>query len=790
MTSTTDVPDAYTISTDGQSVTFTSASVIPAGGVTVNMNLYADVLDANNLYANWNTTYGNKTTNTTTVAAGHTYNFAPVGNYNPAAANVFGSYTSTYKSGSATKTLTVYSLASRPSRRSSPTSRWASTRPLCRSLTAPDRPRWPAPLREVSTVPLIRKHPVAVLPPRMGRLAALAAWRRGSRGSTVGLDPANYFVTSYNNIGTTNPYSTAFSYLTGTVDNPNDPGYGVGPGTPVTAFNQVQINGKWYSQIFMGTISFAVTGVSGNGTATITPSSMSTNAGNGAFWMEDGATYTANSGTINTLGVAITVSANSTSGGALSLSGPVGPSRMMVSGTTNLTFTLSNPGTSPLDNWNLAATAVSGTLSALSPASGVSLAASGGTAPSTTTYTAPSTPGIDTISGTATSTDNGGLSATSSATIDVVQNRQLTANSTVPLASANKGLLLNGTWNVTVSGPGDDTLNTKPVMTSGSFGTGGVTAVGTPGVSGTFTASGSNQNVALTFATSGTTPAITPSDLVSHGLIVPEGIGDTVTISGTVLPAGTIVGTATASNGGAHAYNNTFNGTLLESQVAAGQAYAGLSSTVTGVSGGPNNMLGTVATILAGTNNSGSPTTVGMTWRTRATDETAGTIQQPPMSYANKAGYLTSDVVNVTGIATSATSPYVLQMSFNPSLFASGAQNNFSNGWLYLGTLSGAGTGETWENAVKLDDATGSEAKVAQGEDWNTFISNNGGVGNLANLLGSWGVDTTNNVAWAVIDYNGTFAVVPEPGTLVLLLVAAGVLTPVIRRRWRAWKKS
>ena len=126
----------------------------------------------------------------------------------------------------------------------------------------------------------------------------------------------------------------------------------------------------------------------------------------------------------------------------------------MVNGTTPLSFTLSNPGTDPLSNWNLSATAANGGLSALSPSSGT-LAASGGTAGSSTTYTAPGTPGIDTISGTATSTDNGGLSAISSGTIDVVQNRQLTVNSTVPLASANKGVLLNGTWNVTVSGPGE-----------------------------------------------------------------------------------------------------------------------------------------------------------------------------------------------------------------------------------------------------------------------------------------------------------------------------------------------
>ncbi len=77
-------------------------------------SIFADVLDTNNLYANWNTAYGAKTTNTTTVAAGHTYNFAAVGLYDPNAANVFGSYTSTYKSGSATKTLTVYSAGVAP----------------------------------------------------------------------------------------------------------------------------------------------------------------------------------------------------------------------------------------------------------------------------------------------------------------------------------------------------------------------------------------------------------------------------------------------------------------------------------------------------------------------------------------------------------------------------------------------------------------------------------------------------------------------------------------------------
>ena len=49
--------------------------------------------------------------------------------------------------------------------------------------------------------------------------------------------------------------------------------------------------------------------------------------------------------------------------------------------------------------------------------------------------------------------------------------------------------------------------------------------------------------------------------------------------------------------------------------------------------------------------------------------------------------------------------------------------------------------------------------------------------------LGDWGVNTANNTVWAIVDHNSQFAIVPEPGTLILLTVIAVLMTHVMRRR-------
>jgi hypothetical protein len=96
------------------------------------------------------------------------------------------------------------------------------------------------------------------------------------------------------------------------------------------------------------------------------------------------------------------------------------------------------------------------------------------------------------------------------------------------------------------------------------------------------------------------------------------------------------------------------------------------------------------------------------------------------------------------------------------------------DGDLYLGALN-PNTG-LWGNAVKLN-TSGTP----------TFVL---GAWSAGDAVGTYGVDPANDVAWAVLNSGGgTFAVVPEPGTLILLLVGAGAMAPLVHRRWKAGKK-
>ena len=201
----------------------------------------------------------------------------------------------------------------------------------------------------------------------------------------------------------------------------------------------------------------------------------------------------------------------------------------------------------------------------------------------------------------------------------------------------------------------------------------------------------------------------------------------------------------------------------MTAPVSQNTSYANLASKVTASTGsGGQGMVGSTATILAGSNTSGSSQTVSMQWRTQTQVERLDPI-------------LISDILRLSGMAfdgTSQTSPFVLEMTYNPSLLPLGASSEgpwASNKQIYLAWLD-PNDGK-WENAIMGN--IGANLGGFQLGDWPT--------GDMT--LGDWGVDTTNHVVWAVLDHNSDFAVVPEPSTLALL--AAGAAGLFAYGRWR-----
>jgi hypothetical protein len=270
----------------------------------------------------------------------------------------------------------------------------------------------------------------------------------------------------------------------------------------------------------------------------------------------------------------------------------------------------------------------------------------------------------------------------------------------------------------------------------------------------------------------------------------------------------------------------SFNGTVLSSSVANGGSYAGLASTTIAMtSNSPNpGIEGTTATILAGTNQQGSSQTLRMTWRSRTLSEApandgingGGFVNGHPTSPPLAGLPLISDVVDLFGMAPGSTGatnvgpvqtdPFVFQMSFNPAtLKAEGATNAdmATGGALYLASLIPVNGVMTWENTIDANFAvTGATTAVADGATVNlgdAVTLNNAAspfIGtfaqweadnplfnstDIANYLGVWGVDPDTlgageYNAWAIVNHNSEFAVVPEPSSLFLLSIGGLIL--------------
>ena len=240
--------------------------------------------------------------------------------------------------------------------------------------------------------------------------------------------------------------------------------------------------------------------------------------------------------------------------------------------------------------------------------------------------------------------------------------------------------------------------------------------------------------------------------------------------------ADTTLVNAQANSGGSWS-NPVWGPTVTGTSVSGLGNFSGtvVTGTPTVSSTGGGAQLGTVATV---THILGSDRIVTMAWRTRTLNESfpwepGGNPTSPPMDLANLDFGLASDVVDLTGFAHG--EKFVLQMSYDPSLFNESVETTL--GCVHINWLNGSGM---WVNAVLGNTARDSRAQTNVHSSWVDAGS--------PMELGSWGVDTVNHVAWAVLDHNSQFAVVPEPASMSMLIggAATGLLAVIRRRRGRA----
>ncbi|MDP9172348.1 MAG: polysaccharide lyase family protein [Planctomycetota bacterium] len=208
------------------------------------------------------------------------------------------------------------------------------------------------------------------------------------------------------------------------------------------------------------------------------------------------------------------------------------------------------------------------------------------------------------------------------------------------------------------------------------------------------------------------------------------------------------------------------------------------------------------ANIRIGANTTNNPTvaggeTVTMQWRARAASETPGTQKYPPSDITSYG--LISDPINLTGMANAGASgggqsdPFALQLTYDDRNFgAAGSTSEIVNaaaGNIRIDWFNPALHGGQWEQATNGDFNGGTTVLQDFQGSWDSFSSAEGGItdANIANFLGSWGVDPATNTVWAVVDHTGQFAVVPEPSTLAVI-VSIGSL-PLLRRKKKSGTK-
>jgi len=152
----------------------------------------------------------------------------------------------------------------------------------------------------------------------------------------------------------------------------------------------------------------------------------------------------------------------------------------------------------------------------------------------------------------------------------------------------------------------------------------------------------------------------------------------------------------------------------------------------------------------------------------------AGTTVTSQFGSIQPGARLTSDRLTINGLDGTT---FLLVMNSDIDIPVNATLEDFYLGWFDTGD-------STWKNAVLGNHGTAGSLALAGGymESYQQFLSSNGGW-DATSMLGAYGVDTTNNQVWAVIDHNSEFGAVPEPSTYALLALGGATLFFTMRRR-------